>query len=415
MDALSDIKAQVAALRRQDDEWCAQHFEGWSRIQFVVARAIRPVSRRLKAATKAAELLYRHGSTVKSKTDVGLFRQAAQQYQAAIRHRVPPDTYYLYSLYNDAARAGQYIPARPWMRLLETILSVQGADDAALIDDKRASYRHFSEHGLPILSVLAEFENGITVPRAWTAETPLPKRDLFSKPTGRRQGEGARRWIYIDDHDKYRAEDGELVDQEGLLNRLNDQSHQEVILLQERASNHPKIQALTGTTLASMRLFTMRPPGGAPEFLGGLIGLPLKDMVANNFIPEYAVIGAPIDDHTGHLGPAYRKQLDQVMEPIDVHPASGVSIKGFRLPNWKNVKQLALRAHCTLSNIALVGWDIALTENGPVIIEGNKTPGGDSFQVAHKTPWGATPFPELYIENLNEALPVNAPQLSNGK
>ena len=414
MNAMNDIRAQLAALRQQDDEWCAQHFEGWSRIQFSIARAIRPFSRRVKAVKKVAKHLYSHGQAVQSKAGVGIGRQAFQQYQAAIRCRIPPDKYYLYSLYNDPDHIDQYISTTQWGRLLETILSVQGTDVAALLDDKRASYRHFSEHGLPTLSVLAEFEDGTTVPRAWTVNTPLPKRDLFSKPIGKRQGMGARRWIFMGAGRGYRTEEGEVIGQENLLGRLEAQSRNDVILLQERARNHPKIRALTGPTLAAMRIFTMRPPGGAPEYLSGLIGLPLKDIVANNFIPEFAVIGASINDRTGRLGPAYRKKLNQVMDPIDVHPTSGVRIEGFRVPDWTDAKQLALRAHRTLRNIALVGWDIALTTDGPVIIEGNKTPGGDSFQVAHKTPWGATRFPELYIENLNGALQGASPRASIG-
>ena len=404
MDAMKTIRAQIAALRRQDDEWCAQHFEGWTRVTFLIAKSMRPISRRLKAVHKMVEHLRLYGQAVRSMTGVGLGRQALQQYRGAVRHRIPPEKYYLYSLYNDPARMDQYIPARPWIRLLETLLSVQGTDEAALLHDKRASYRHFSKHGLPILPVLAEFENGVTVPRQWTANAPLPKCDLFSKPTGGRQGEGARRWIFIGEADKYRTEEGELVSQNELLGRLEAQSLRDVILLQERAHNHPRLQALTGPTLAAMRIVTMRPPGGDPEYLTGLIGLPLKDMVANNFIPEYDVIGAPIDDETGRLGAAYRKKLDQVMEPIDIHPTSGERIKGFRLPDWSAAKRLALRGHRTLSNIALVGWDIALTADGPVIIEGNKTPGGDSPQVAHKEPWGATRFPALYSKNLQVAL-----------
>jgi glutathione synthase/RimK-type ligase-like ATP-grasp enzyme len=91
------------------------------------------------------------------------------------------------------------------------------------------------------------------------------------------------------------------------------------------------------------------------------------------------------------------------MDPVPVHPMTGERIEGFQLPFWKESVELALRAHETLPTIALVGWDIALTAEGPVIIEGNSTPGAKSPQITHKKPWGATDFPELYIANMEFA------------
>jgi hypothetical protein len=401
MNAMNTIRAQVTALRRHDDQWCARHFQGWPRIKFSIAKSVRPISRRLDTLKKIAELLYQYGQAVRSKTGVGLGQQCLQQYRSAVWHRIPPEKYYLYAIYSDAARTEQYIPAYWWRRLLETLIDMQGPEDAALLDDKRASLQYFKQHRLPVLPVLAEFENGATIHREWPENTSLPTQDLFSKPSGQRQAKGARRWFFVGDNE-YRTEEGELVSQDEILRRLRAQSRQDVILLQERARNHPLIQELTGPTLTAMRIITMRSPKGKPRYLIGFISLPLGDVIGSN--TRFGVLHAPIDEATGQLGAAYdRSDTARIMDPVPVHPMTGERIEGFQLPFWKESVELALRAHETLPTIALVGWDIALTAEGPVIIEGNKTPGGDSAQVAHKMPWGATDFPKLYVENLEMA------------
>jgi Sugar-transfer associated ATP-grasp len=42
-----------------------------------------------------------------------------------------------------------------------------------------------------------------------------------------------------------------------------------------------------------------------------------------------------------------------------------------RLPYWDEVKNLAARAARAVAPLRYVGWEIALTNDGPVVIEGN--------------------------------------------
>jgi hypothetical protein len=214
-------------------------------------------------------------------------------------------------------------------------------------------------------------------------------------------GKGARRW-HIRPDGRYLSENGSVVSQQELLNELKRQSEQRPVLLQLRVANHDRLRMLCGDTLVSIRIITMRPPGGPPRYLIGCISLPIGDVIASN--ARFSVLHAPIDEHTGRLGAAFnRKDLTKIMEPVPVHPVTGERIEGFQLPHWDQAVALALEAHKTLPTIALVGWDIALTPDGPVIIEGNSTPGPNSPQIAHKMPWGATDFPELYIANMEFA------------
>ena len=53
------------------------------------------------------------------------------------------------------------------------------------------------------------------------------------------------------------------------------------------------------------------------------------------------------------------------------HPDSGVEFKGFSVPKWQEVLELAKECHKILEEHKYVGWDFALTEKGWVLIEGN--------------------------------------------
>jgi hypothetical protein len=256
--------------------------------------------------------------------------------------------------------------------------------------------------GLPTIPTLAEFENGDILPRDWDGKGPLPKRDLFSKPTNAFKGTGARRWTMIAEG-SYRSEGNVTLNEEELIQFLREQSKKgHPVILQPCMHNHVRVQHLTGPALAAIRMFTMRSPSGAPRYMSSYISLPLGNVTGSN--TTFDVIRTSVEGATGKLGVAYdKKDLANVMEPVVTHPITGQRIEGFTLPDWNEAVELALQAHATLPDIALVGWDIGLTGDGPVIIEGNRTPGSDSDQVAHKRPWGATRIPSLLLDNIMHA------------
>jgi hypothetical protein len=56
---------------------------------------------------------------------------------------------------------------------------------------------------------------------------------------------------------------------------------------------------------------------------------------------------------------------------VEVHPDTGTRFSGLQMPFWKEVLDLCTRAARVTPNLRSVGWDIALTPEGPVIVEGN--------------------------------------------
>lgn len=65
-----------------------------------------------------------------------------------------------------------------------------------------------------------------------------------------------------------------------------------------------------------------------------------------------------------------------------VHPETGIHFKGFQIPMWYEVLKILERAAARVPQIGYVGWDVAITEDGPVIIEGNNDGGYVGYQLA---------------------------------
>jgi hypothetical protein len=97
-----------------------------------------------------------------------------------------------------------------------------------------------------------------------------------------------------------------------------------------------------------------------------------RDVVVDNF--HAGGVAASVDVPTGKLGRATDMGLGKDTRWWDVHPVTGARIEGRILPFWNEVLALARHAHEAFADHVAIGWDIALLQNGPHLVEGNKSP-----------------------------------------
>ena len=71
---------------------------------------------------------------------------------------------------------------------------------------------------------------------------------------------------------------------------------------------------------------------------------------------------------------------DKKLATFTVHPTTKMNLIGFEVPYFKQALELCKQAALIEPHIRYVGWDIAITPNGPVIVEGNDLPGYDMPQ-----------------------------------
>jgi len=64
----------------------------------------------------------------------------------------------------------------------------------------------------------------------------------------------------------------------------------------------------------------------------------------------------------------------------DVHPLTKTRFAGFKVPYYREAVTLCLQAALRIPRLRYVGWDVAITETGPVLVEGNILPGYEMVQ-----------------------------------
>lgn len=66
-----------------------------------------------------------------------------------------------------------------------------------------------------------------------------------------------------------------------------------------------------------------------------------------------------------------------------IHPDTGVTFYEKEIPFYEEAVREAVRLHEKMEGICSVGWDIAITENGPIFLEGNAGWGLEMVQICY--------------------------------
>lgn len=108
---------------------------------------------------------------------------------------------------------------------------------------------------------------------------------------------------------------------------------------------------------------------------------------------------APADLETGIIS---RPGYDKNGRTYATHPASGCAISGFQIPYWTEAKEMCLKAAQVVPQVGYVGWDVAFTAGGPILIEGNNMPGHDILQLPPHLPADKTGMLPVFRELIPE-------------
>ena len=103
-----------------------------------------------------------------------------------------------------------------------------------------------------------------------------------------------------------------------------------------------------------------------------------SDKIVDNF--HCGGVGVRIDIDKGCLT---GKAINKDNEEFDETPRTKVKVDGYKIPMWDEVKKMVCEAALVNDKVNVVGWDVALSDKGPLLIEGNRGPGMDIIQVLY--------------------------------
>ena len=149
--------------------------------------------------------------------------------------------------------------------------------------------------------------------------------------------------------------------------------------IEEVITQHEDMSAIYPGCVNTCRIVTVSIDGKPRYFLGDAFFGSNGSCVSNG---HFGGIKVPYDKD-GRLGEYGMKGLEFGGGTFRKHPDTGAVFAECRIPCFAEVVELALKAHGTMPFVHSIGWDIAITPTGPVIIEGNSqwgTAGHQAFR-----------------------------------
>ena len=354
-----------------------------------------------------------NGQAIKKRTGKGIIRQAREQIELALRCAILPPWYYIFELHDDdkRQRASEYVNRfevkSGLYRLLRDHnggLPVPAQRSTAFIKDKLGFMSRCREFGITAAPILFYVTKGQITAVDWN-EPGLPEIDLFVKPLLGQGGINAARWDYLGSGE-YRRNDGTRATANEVLEGLRQASQRRAFLVQPRLVNHREIADLGNGTLATIRVMSCRNEQGDFEATNAVFRMARNSTVIVDNFHRGGGIAANIDIHTGELGRGTRGAWGSTAEGwFERHYETNAQILHRRLPCWPELIDLVRYAHgSAFSDQVVIGWDVALLDSGPCIVEINKAPDLDMIQRIGSGPVGNERLGKLLAFNLKRTV-----------
>lgn len=255
--------------------------------------------------------------------------------------------------------------------------------------DKVTMYAIFAGYGFPFPKILATYGNQRPMHGALRLNNPdeliqylqEPGRlPVYIKPSSSSFGRGnvlVDRW----EDGKFVLGNKDLLDPKAMVAHLDDRRGLGWVL-QQPLKAHPAVAELCGTDkISGLRIHSFLGSKG-PTLIRAVWRVNGGNNDDDHF--KFGTSGnliAELDIESGSVKrvvTGFRKTRAQVAN----HPVTGRSLTGFVIPFWQEIKTLVCDAHLAFPGYLCPGWDIAICEDGPSILEVNSFGDIDTSQHA---------------------------------
>ncbi len=249
-----------------------------------------------------------------------------------------------------------------------------------LTEDKIAFHHYCVKNSLPVPEMVAVYDpEGKS---CWGDGTPIDTReqfleglknyqyDLIAKPVHGVHGIGVICLDFVNGH-HVSVDDPDLT-----LNKVMNSAvalKGDQYIFQKRLYSHQKIAEFTNNPiLQGLRLITCLDENDHPHLIIRKIKLSKKGNIVDNFSWGANQGRQCIVDENGFIKSTatYHPEKKHVVRQDYVEDATG-NRAGFKVPMWEQCVALVLEAQRVFAPLRTIGWDVAVTDDGPFLIEGN--------------------------------------------
>lgn len=142
------------------------------------------------------------------------------------------------------------------------------------------------------------------------------------------------------------------------------------ILLEELLIQHPQM-CYANNSVNTIRITTVLDSCGEAH----IIKISFRCGIGESIVDNYSAGGVlyPVNMHYCRIeGPGNSSLLG---DSVFIHPGTDIFMPGRVIPCLNEAIELVKTAACSIPQVRFVGWDVAILERGPELIEGNTRPG----------------------------------------
>lgn len=203
---------------------------------------------------------------------------------------------------------------------------------------------------------------------------------IFKKTSGG----GGHGFILLEYKDKQYFKNREVCSMEDIHNLLESEND---YLLEEFCYQSDFENKIFPDAVNTIRIVTLVKESGEVIIIHALQRMGSKLGVCVDNASEGGIF-ATINIKDGTLSTATCSHNSSLVTPegklmeFSKHPITGAQIEGVVIPNWTNIKDEIINIHkkIAFTGIPFIAWDIALTNNGFKVIEGNTSCGLELIQ-----------------------------------
>lgn len=338
--------------------------------------------RRFKRMLTADFMVYLRASGKKS-----LPRQASDIYRLYRAYNHLPYQYLKHGLYLRRFETGieRYLPTE----LLHITRDAANAGaDPAVVEDKLLFEQTIRSAGLHSTNSLFRLKRGSIADMAGKAipyagfvtaidALHLPDGIIVKPLTG---GSGSAVF-------KLSASRGQLLHEgrpldesafDSLIFTTNNGYHWKEFVVQETISQHPDLSRFNPTSVNTIRIDTLVDASGHVHFNAAALKVGTRgSIVDNSSVGGYMIA---IDLESGCFKSDAKRESEFGGQYHDIRKTFDVDPSNFAVPFWPEVRDAVGLAAKTLAPFRSLGWDVAITPHGPLIVEANADYGIDVLQ-----------------------------------
>lgn len=137
----------------------------------------------------------------------------------------------------------------------------------------------------------------------------------------------------------------------------------------EEVIKQDELMCFANKSVNTIRVYTIVNSKGNASILKCV----LRAGVGETIVDNYAA-GGCVYQVDNELGVITSKGLSKEKNSHIIHPGSDIIMLGYKIPKWESVKKICIAAAEKIPQVRFIGWDVAITEKGCLLIEGNHDP-----------------------------------------